>query len=181
MCHHRQCDFLVMSTDAVLTTTGLLRAKRIKPTIWHEKILAWHRGRCGVAVMADHLPPQCSTCALTGQVGSGPRKTAKPCEQRSQMGAVFLSNASEFQPHSASALHVAHNSPGSDLPFLYEKINLCFRPNRLRCTRLNKDSLKTQVPNARNIATSCATPIHSNPLRRFDAQSLPPREGWHLE
>jgi hypothetical protein len=119
--------------------------------------------------------------ALTRQVGSGPRQTAKPCEQCSQMGAVFLSNASEFQSHSDSALHVAHNSLGSDLPFFYEKINLCFRPNKLRCTCLNKDSPETQVPDARNIATSCANPIHTNTLRRFDAQSLPPGVGWHLE
>jgi hypothetical protein len=56
------------------------------------------------------------------------------------MGTIFLSNPRELQPHSASALCMAHNSLGSDLPFFYEKINLCLDSNRLRFTRLNKDS-----------------------------------------
>jgi hypothetical protein len=75
---------------------------------------------------------------------------------------------------------MAHNSLGSDLSFFYEKINLCLGPNRLRFMCLNKDSPKTQIPNARNITTLSATPIHPNPLRRFDAQSLPPGVGWYL-
>jgi hypothetical protein len=96
------------------------------------------------------------------------------------MGAVFMNNPSEFQPHSASTLHMAHKSLGSDLPFFYEKINLCLGPNRLRCRCLNKDSPKTQIPNARNITTPSTTPIHPNPLRRFDARNLSPGVGWHL-
>src|SRR6266481_5990779 len=118
--------------------------------------------------------------ALTRQIGSGPRQTAKSCQQPSQMGAVFLSNPSEFQPHSASTLHVAHNSLGSDLPVFYEKINLCLGPYRLRFTCLNKDSSKTQIPNARNITTLSTTPIDANPLWRVDAQSLSPRVGRYL-
>jgi hypothetical protein len=43
---------------------------------------------------------------------------------------------------------MAHNSLGSDLPFFYEKINLCLGSNRLRFTCLNKDSSKTQISNA---------------------------------
>jgi hypothetical protein len=86
--------------------------------------------------------------ALISRVGSGPRQATKPCQQRSQMGAIFLSNPSEFQPHSASALRMAHNSLGSDLPLFYEKINLCLDSNRLRFMCLNKDSSKAQISNA---------------------------------
>jgi hypothetical protein len=118
---------------------------------------------------------------LTRQVGSRPRQATKPCQQRSQMGAVFVSDRGEFQPHSASALHMAHNSLGSDLPFFDEKINLCLGPNRLRFMCLNKNSPEAQIPNARNITTPRATPIHPNPLRRSDARSLSPGVGRHLK
>ena len=100
---------------------------------------------------------------LTRQVGSGPRQTTKPCQQRSQMGAVFLSNRGEFQPHSASALHMAHHSLGFDLPFFDEKIDLCLGPYRLRFMSRNKNSPKAQIPDARNITMLDATPIHPNP------------------
>ena len=48
---------------------------------------------------------------------------------------------------------MAHNSLGSDLAFFDEKINLCFGSNRLRLMCLNKNSPKTQIPNAGNITT----------------------------
>jgi len=85
------------------------------------------------------------------------------------MRAVFLSNSCKFQPHSVSALHMAHNGLGSDLPFSDKKINLCLGSNRLRSKRLNKDSPKAQIPNGQNIITPDATPIHPNRLPRLDA------------
>jgi hypothetical protein len=75
---------------------------------------------------------------------------------------------------------MAHDSLGSDLPFFYEKINLCLGSNRLRFMCLNKDSPKTQIPSARNITPLRATPIHPNPLRRIDAQGLSSGVAWDL-
>jgi hypothetical protein len=111
--------------------------------------------------------------------GSPNYRKTKPCQQRSQTWAVFLSNAGEFQPHSASALHMAHNSLGSDLAFFDEKINLCFGSSRLRLMCLNENSPKTQIPNAGDITTPRATPIHPNPFRS-DSRSLSPGVGWQL-
>jgi hypothetical protein len=75
---------------------------------------------------------------------------------------------------------MAHDSLGSDLPFFYEKINLCLGSNRLRFMCLNKDSPKTQIPSARNITPLRATPIHPDPLRCIDAQSLSSGVAWDL-
>jgi hypothetical protein len=75
---------------------------------------------------------------------------------------------------------MAHDSLGSDLPFFYEKINLCLGPNRLRFRCLYEDSPKAQIPNARNITALRATPIHANPLRCIDAQSFSSRVAWDL-
>jgi hypothetical protein len=74
---------------------------------------------------------------------------------------------------------MAHKSIPSDLAFFDEKINLCLGSS-LRVMRFNKNAPKTQIPNARNITTPSATPIHPNPFRRFDARSLSPGVGWQL-
>ena len=135
----------------------------------------------GKTRLSGTLLSSCSSFLKTSIVDRLDRdKTAKPCQQLSQTWAVFLSNPGEFQPHSASTIHMAHNSLGSDLAFFDEKINLCFGSNRLRLRCLNKNSPKTQIPNTGNIATPRATPIHPNPFRNFDARSLSPGIGWQL-
>jgi hypothetical protein len=37
MCHLSQCDFLVVSADAVPTTARLFRVRTAKAAVWHHK------------------------------------------------------------------------------------------------------------------------------------------------
>lgn len=93
------------------------------------------------------------------------------------MRTILIRQGDKLHSESEPGLRVPHYRVHANLPFRNQKCQLRLRPDRLRHLCLDEYPARAQIPHARNVIASMASPHHPHVLRCLRTRSQPSRDG----